>query len=442
MPIPERLSISLFWRTFGLLALLLLVSVLAWFQTFRTLEEEPRAVQSARQLASLVNLTRAALVHADAIARVSLVKTLVEQENVRIGVREASDAFLPYAQDPLSERITEELALVLGSDTVVAREVNGFAGLWIGFNIDQETYWLLADPARVGTVGGTTWLAWLGIALSLSLLGAAVLARLLNRPLRALSEATSRLRSSSTPVPALDEQSRTTEIRALNRGFNRMAQRLQRAEAERALMLAGISHDLRTPLARLRLETEMSVPDAEARTHMNADIEQVDAIIDQFLDYARPQRSSTEPVALTDVVGKACQPFASDSGMQLQLDLADGLQVKVVPLELQRVLGNLLENARRYGRLPDGQAVVDVRAHRQGDWIELSVRDHGPGVAAAVLERMTEPFFRADEARTAAIGSGLGLAIARKMVESVGGQLRLGLAEGGGLRVSLMLPAA
>jgi len=106
------------------------------------------------------------------------------------------------------------------------------------------------------------------------------------------------------------------------------------------------------------------------------------------------------------------------------------------------VLGNLLENARRYGRLPDGQAVVDVRAHRQGDWIELSVRDHGPGVAAAVLERMTEPFFRADEARTAAIGSGLGLAIARKMVESVGGQLRLGLAEGGGLRVSLMLPAA
>lgn len=443
MAAPDRLSISLFWRTFGLLALLLLVSVVAWFQTFRTLEEEPRAVQSARQLASLVNLTRAALVHADAIARVSLVKTLVEQENVRIAEREPSDVHLPYAQDPLTQRISKELALVLGADTVVAREVNGFAGLWIGFNIEDDTYWLLADPARVGSVEGTTWLVWLGIALSLSGLGAAVMARLLNRPLRDLSEATARLRSgSAAPFPPLDERTRTTEVRAVNRDFNRMARRLQQAETDRALMLAGISHDLRTPLARLRLETELSVPDEQARAHMNADIEQVDAIIDQFLDYARPQRPAHDAVALAEVVASAAQPFTAAQDMAVHVQLPANLRVKVHATELQRVLSNLLENARRYGRNTDGSCQVDLKARRDGAWVVLTVRDHGPGVPPEALDRLTEPFFRADTARTAAMGSGLGLSIARKMVESQGGQWQLALADGGGLEVTLTLPAA
>jgi two-component system osmolarity sensor histidine kinase EnvZ len=443
MVAPERLSISLFWRTFGLLALLLLFSVVAWFQTFRTLEEEPRAVQSARQLASLVNLTRAALVHADAFSRVSLVKTLVEQENVRIAEREASDVFLPYAQDPLTERISQELDLALGSDTVVAREVNGFAGLWIGFNIEAETYWLLADPARVGSVEGTTWLAWLGIALLLSGLGAALIARLLNRPLRELSEASARLRSgSSANTSLLDERSRTTEIRAVNRDFNRMARRLQQAEADRALMLAGISHDLRTPLARLRLETELSVPDEQARSHMNADIEQMDAIIDQFLDYARPQHATSEVLMLAPLVANTGMPFmAAAPDMALQVDIPAQLQVRAHATELQRVLSNLLENARRYGRGPDGHCRVDIKARLAGEWVVLTVRDHGAGVSPETLDRLTEPFFRADAARTAAIGSGLGLSIARKMVENLGGQFYLALASGGGLVATLTLPA-
>jgi two-component system osmolarity sensor histidine kinase EnvZ len=86
----------------------------------------------------------------------------------------------------------------------------------------------------------------------------------------------------------LDEQAVTSEIREVNIGFNRMAQKLAKLEQDRAVMLAGISHDLRTPLARLRLETEMSVNDDVAREHMVADIVQLDATIDKFLDYARP----------------------------------------------------------------------------------------------------------------------------------------------------------
>ena len=221
-----------------------------------------------------------------------------------------------------------------------------------------------------------------------------------------------------------------------------MARRLQQAEADRALMLAGISHDLRTPLARLRLETELSVPDEQARTHMNADIEQMDAIIDQFLDYARPQRSASDALALAPLVASAGLPFTSAPDLQLQVDIDANLRVRAHATELQRMLSNLLENARRYGRSADGLCRVDIQAWPTGEWVGLRVRDHGAGVPPEALDRLTEPFFRADAARTAAMGSGLGLAIARKMVENLGGQFHLALASGGGLAVTLTLPAA
>jgi two-component system osmolarity sensor histidine kinase EnvZ len=129
-------GLSLFWRTFFLLALLLIGSIVAWLQTFRALEFEPRAVQTAQQIASLVNLSRAALIHSDAIARVSLIKTLADQEGVRILPREPGDKFELFDAESLDERVVEELATRLGKGTVVASIVNKEPGLWIGFKID------------------------------------------------------------------------------------------------------------------------------------------------------------------------------------------------------------------------------------------------------------------------------------------------------------------
>ena len=149
---PRRAGLSLFWRTFFLLALLLGGSVVAWLQTFRALEFEPRAMQSAQQIASLVNLSRAALVHADSIARVSLIKTLAEQEGVRIVPRETNDQVVAFEGDALSERIVEQLNAQLGPGTTLASQVNGEAGLWVGFAIDGDAYWLLTDRARVTPV--------------------------------------------------------------------------------------------------------------------------------------------------------------------------------------------------------------------------------------------------------------------------------------------------
>ncbi|MDZ4128511.1 MAG: two-component sensor histidine kinase, partial [Hydrogenophaga sp.] len=139
---PQR-GLSLFWRTFFFLALLLVGCTVAWLQTFRALEYEPRALQSAQQLASLVNLSRAALVHSDAIARVSLIKTLADVEDLRIAPREPNDTYHLYNLDSLSRNVSARLQMRLGSDTVVARQVNGVTGLWIGFTIDGDPYWLL-----------------------------------------------------------------------------------------------------------------------------------------------------------------------------------------------------------------------------------------------------------------------------------------------------------
>jgi two-component system osmolarity sensor histidine kinase EnvZ len=440
-PSPVR-GISLFWRTFLLLGALLMGSVLAWFLTFLTLEEEPRALQSAQQLASVVNLTRAAMIHADPIARVSLVKTLVEQENVRIAVREPTDTYRAYDQDALSRRISELLASRLGPQTIVAREVNGFEGLWIGFMIDDDNFWLLADPERVGSIRGQTWLVWLGIAASLSLLGAALFAGLLNRPLKQLSAATARVRDGDFRSGRLDEEVATIEIREVNVGFNRMAEQLAKAETDRTLMLAGISHDLRTPLARLRLETEMSVPDETARQLMAADIEQVTAIIDKFLDYARAEHVQMGAVCLDEVIQAALQPYAGAPDCEVRFAPDQRWMVQADEVELRRVIDNLLENASRYGRSSDHTLRVDIHIRAHADWVQLELTDHGAGVPADLLPRIVEPFFRANEARTAATGSGLGLAIAVKTMQRMGGQLRLRPAATGGLTAELLLRPA
>ena len=298
-------GLSLFWRTFFLLALLLLGSILAWLQTLRTLELEPRAVQTAQQLSSQVNLSRAALVHADGIARISLLKTMREEEGLRILPRETADTFTQLNTDALNREVALELTKRLGIDTVVASQVNGQAGLWVSFDIDGDNYWLATDQKRFNADRGTTWLIWLAVATALSLAGAALIARLINRPLKELSFAASRVREGDFGASRLDETVHTSEVREVNIGFNRMAQRLSKVEQDRAVMLAGISHDLRTPLARLRLETELSVTDLDARAHMAADISQLDAIIDKFLDYARPDKVKLSPVLLSNVV-EAC----------------------------------------------------------------------------------------------------------------------------------------
>src|SRR6218665_3841387 len=398
-----RLGKSLFWRTFFLLAVLLVGSILAWLQTLRALEFEPRTLQTAQQIASLVNLSRAALVHADAITRVSLMKT------------------------------------------IVAQSVNGEDGLWVGFDINGAPNWLLMERSRFSPTDGGTWLVWLAMATAPSLPGPAAIARLVNRPLKQLSYAANRVKDGDFAASHLDEEVAASEIREVSIGFNRMAQKLAKLEQAGAVMLAGISHDLRTPLARRRLETEMSVADEVAREHMVADIVQLDATIDKFLDYARPDHVTLEPINLHAVVSSCVYAVQEHHELQITLSVPEDLNVLVDEVELARVISNLLENARRYGKTPDtGIASVDIEAKSSEDQVLVKLRDHGAGVPPEQLSYLIKPFFRGDMARTSATGAGLGLSIVDKTMQRMGGVLSLTNANdsAGGLVVLLRLQRA
>jgi two-component system osmolarity sensor histidine kinase EnvZ len=438
----QKVALSLFWRTFFLLAVLLGGGIFAWVQTLRTLESEPRVVLAAQQIASLVNLTREGMRYADRINRVALVKAMSTREAIRVLPREPGDKWVPFEHDTFTRSVSVELRTRLGPGAIVASSVNGQPGLWVGFTIDDDPWWLHAEEARIHPLTGNTWFVWIGIALLATVIGSVAIARLINRPLRDLSFAASRIRGGEFES-RLDENTLTSEIREVNMGFNRMARELAKVEEDRAVMLAGISHDLRTPLARLRLEAEMSVSDEEARRNIASDIDQLDAIIDKFMDYARPGETRLRPVHLSMLIDREAAAFRDTSEIQITSKVAIDLMVLADEVEIGRVFANLFENARRYGRTNEtGIAIVTVNYARTGPWIICTVRDKGPGVAPEKLPQLTTPFFRGDAARTAATGAGLGLAIVEKSMLRMGGQLEIQNAPDGGLMMHLRFKRA
>ena len=176
---------------------------------------------------------------------------------------------------------------------------------------------------------------------------------------------------------------------------------------------------------------------------MAQDIDQLDAIIDKFMDYARPDETRTGPVDLTQVVVREAAAFRDTSQIRVSLRLPQGLMVEGDDTELGRVFSNLFENARRYGRTVDtGVARVKVTHVQTGDSVIVTVRDYGPGVAPEKIDHLTTPFFRGDTARTAATGAGLGLAIVKKSLQRMDASLELANARDGGLIAHIRLRRA
>ncbi|MCJ2182633.1 ATP-binding protein, partial [Novosphingobium sp. 1949] len=215
------------------------------------------------------------------------------------------------------------------------------------------------------------------------------------------------------------------EIAAVGGAFNRMAERLRRDEAERALMLAGVSHDLRTPLTRLRLcLAMMRCSDDELETTANRQVDRIEAMLEQFLDMARG--FAQEPVCDCDLVAvlEAALRDADPEGV-VETDLPATLHAALRPVAVARAVGNLLGNALRHG-----QPGVCLRLERTGEGVVITVRDHGPGFDAASAERLLRPFARGNSAR-GGDGTGLGLAIVERVALAHGGQVRFAQREGG-----------
>ena len=431
---------GLFWRTFLLIALLIAVSLAAWFQSFRVIEREPRAQRVALQLVAIVKLTRTALLYSDPDLRRALLQDLESNEGVRVYPRETSDKFQLQPDESLNRLIESDVRGRLGNDTVIAQSVNEIPGVWISFKIDDDDYWVALDRDQLDNVTGLQWLGWGIFALALSLFGAAFITSLVNRPFARLALAARKLGAGQVPDP-LPERGMGVAAET-NRSFNQMVRDLEQLEADRAVMLAGISHDLRTPLARLRLETEMSPADTATKDAMVDDIEQMDKIIERFLDYARPAQRMADVVDLSYLVREIAGRMASEDGVEITLDLAERASIEGDSTDMRRVIANLLENARKYGkRSEDEIPKVRVATMTQHGQVELYVWDSGPGIPEDQIALVTRPFYRVDTARTQADGTGLGMAIVQRLVTRHRGTLRLrNRLPAPGLEVALSFP--
>ncbi|MEP7181418.1 MAG: ATP-binding protein [Betaproteobacteria bacterium] len=426
---------------FGRLALLLLgalvVAVLATVLIFR----QDRAALLARQFGEtkIVQLQaiRAALATADGPGRRETLMRIGREYGVRIfpeSERPMVGGFGP--PPPLLEELEPRLREALGPGTEVriapgrglllVRLDAGSAAYWVGFPLPPRPQ-VEEAPSRA--------MIWSLTLAALLLVAAFLFARYLARPLRDLNAAVERVGRGEMPPPLPEDG--PSEIANLNRGFNRMTANLRQVEQDRALLLAGVSHDLRTPLARLRIGVEMGARDEALRTGMVDDIEEMDRIVGQFLEFARSDRdAATEPCNANAIV-TACVERYVRAGRDVRFAPGPLPRAALRPTAFSRLVANLVDNALAYGAPP-----VEVSTRQEGNRLVLDIADRGPGIPPEQVERLKQPFTRASAARTNAGGAGLGLAIVDRIARMHGGTFDLLQRDGGGTVARVALPMA
>ncbi len=427
---------SLLARTFLLLAMLVLLTTAAWLSLFRYMDAEPRARETAQLAASAVNLIRASLFAAAPEKRLGLFNEFSTREGIRLLPAEAEDEIEAMPDSRFHRLLQRELASRLGDHTRIAASVDGVRGFWVSFRLeehDDEEYWLILPRERAARSFASHWLTWGLLATLLALAVAWLIASRISRPLKAMAKSAEAVGRGQRPAPLPEDGA--VELRRLATAFNAMAADLERHDKDRSEVLAGISHDLRTPLTRLRLEAELSVSDDNARQAVVADIEQMEAVISQFMDYARAESGeAAEPTDLTALLSTLAERQGY-VGRPLALELAPLPDLKLRPKALTRALTNLLDNAWKYGG-----GNVTLKAAAVDSEIRVEIADHGPGIPAGEAERLKRPFTRLDTARTNASGTGLGLAIVERVARLHGGRFELLPNPGGGLLARLTLP--
>ncbi|OAN17102.1 two-component sensor histidine kinase [Photobacterium jeanii] len=362
-------------------------------------------------------------------------RQLLEQLGVTLHLEDSVEAN-EYRQaaevEYLSEEMTRELAaatevrLVLGSDSYV---------LWL--KCDAMPGFLMRVPLSELQEDDFSPLFRYSLIIAFMVIaGGWLFIRIQNRPLVALEQAALSVARGDTPPPL--QESGASEIRAVTKAFNQMSEGIQQLEEDRALLLAGVSHDLRTPLTRIRLATEMMSPeDSYLADSMIKDTEECNEIISQFMDYLKSTKKQEEDRlelnAILDEVAKA------ETHQQLELALGEVPGVVMANnVAMKRAVANLVGNAIRYG---NGWVKISsgATADRKSAW--LCVEDDGPGIEPDQVSRMFQPLTRGDTARGRETeGTGLGLAIVKRIIDQHDGEICVSNRSEGGLRVQVNLP--
>lgn len=452
-------SNSLFMKIFFLVALAVITSNLVWFLLLHTLSSEPKAKAIAQIAVSAVNLVRTSLYAAAPERREYLLNEFSRSEGIflhpaddisdrqKILIANHRGNYQDVGDgDALLRLVQREVQKKLGTNTRIAIGINGNENLWISFKFnknDTDEYWLEL-PRYMQNQTLPPLLLWGTLTTLIVIALSWRLARHISLPLKRLSEIAVAFGKKNTESSAdknftncllrLQEQEQeqensSKEIQALTTSFFNMMNDLNANEKEREIVLAGISHDLRTPLTRLRLEVEMCLcDDEESQQGMIGDIEQIESIIKQFMDYARTNNGEEPHLCNPQEIFDEIIQNEMLHNRELKTDICgDFTEMNLRKIALSRAISNLINNAWKYGEPPIELKVFVDDKTENAEFADLVIEiiDHGNGVKPELLEDLKRPFARGEAARTNVTGTGLGLAIVERIAKSHNGKFEL-----------------
>ena len=422
---------SAFGQTVLLIGLLLLINQVVSFISMSIYIIQPNAQQVNQLLAKQVKVVFIDV--ADEVLSPAMGEAF--QRETGIGVyREAAAMKLGLQEAVYYAFRSEEMSNLLGGPAEVRISQGDEYLFWIR-PPQAPDYWVKIPINGLEEENFSPLIVVLMILGILSVMGGWLFVRQLNRPLSALQHAAHDVGRGDFPEPLTERG--TTEIVAVTRAFNHMSKGIKQLEDDRNLLMAGISHDLRTPLTRIRLATEMiSAHDDFLKAGIEGDIDDMNNIIDQFIDYIR--HDSKDKAELGDINTLIEEVVQSESILEREI-IFTAESLPKVPLRyvaMKRALANLIQNALRYS---SGKITVTSAFDKSKRDIYFCVCDEGPGIPEVDIERLFQPFTQGDKARGGE-GSGLGLAIIKRIVDTHGGRVELSNRDEGGLSAKICLP--
>jgi two-component system osmolarity sensor histidine kinase EnvZ len=429
-------------RLILIIASLIIVSQLITIKVFDYFEMEPRAESMAQEISTIVKYTKAAIQSAYPSTRLDLLQSLSKMSDVKIVPAYYFENIKPLPDEIFLMMVVKKIKQDLGEDTIVTLNHYDIPGIWVSFEIGDGLFWAVIPRNVFDRPFPWHWIGWGIVVFLISISGAYFLTTRINKPLNLLINATSKLKK-GLPFKKIPEDT-ATEFKEVTKAFNEMASNLAKSENERRFIMGSVSHDIRTPLTRMKLSLEM-LPKKSAflKESMDQDIDEINQIINQFLDFVRG--FNDEPISslnfgnfLTELK-KQHAILGHDlkiSKITRSKDIPKNLFIDVRPLAFKRLFDNLINNGVKFSK----SNKIELVAKLYDEKIEINVLDNGPGIPKAQREKLLEPFERLDQARGSIGGSGLGLAIANRIVMVHNGKLELINRRTGGLNVKLTFP--
>ena len=433
-------TISLATRTVLLVVAIVAVAEWATFSVMFRNRNSLHSDQMVRSIAGQINLLQRVLPSLDPKSRQRLGEEEIGEPGMLLHADDEEVPPIEAGDSPFVRHLSGDLDALLGEKLEFRHEQPGRrGGLWIGFVAAGERWWLILPPPRFEPPRlprGLWW--WLGGTLAFLVLIGSLFVRGIVRPLARLGEA---VEATGDGSPQRVTPDGPEEVRRLARRHNSMVDRLAESDAERREMLAGLTHDLRAPLARLRVRLALLESDDD-RIGLTRDADDMERIVAQCLAFLRSENTAAqlvaEPLPIADAVSDEVAR-QRELGRPIEIEVqpqAAAVEVAIAHGNLQRVLDNLIANALQYGAPP---VEIGLAVGQPGS-VVLSVRDHGSGIAPEQRDRALEAFTQIEPARGTRGSCGLGLAIVHRLVASVGGEMTLTDAPEGGLLVELRFP--